>query len=681
MSATLRLLLGFGLAFLIQANATDFRPVFMHWVLIAFFASNFPLLAVGGFKRLSQRLGMTVVILDTLIVSTLIFSIAGDLALVFFVILLIVTVSESMRVQLLSALALAGTFTWLRFDALGGSLEAALMPAPFFFAVALYYGHTLRCLARTSVEERILREHRELRVLSALLQEASDTLDPMQILNVAVHKVAEVLEAGRVSVLEVRDGLSTIRVLATTDDRLPAGPLQRDRYPELSLNVPAGEPLLIENAQRNRLVKQAGKNLRKVGFRSLVLQELHRESDSTRMLLHAACTDRELDPDQVNFLHSVAVAVRGSLRNALLHRKQKELADELNSLFLHSPDLMIVLSMEGRVTRANPGAERLFRTAQGELVSRKWMDLIGGTSWESVTNGAENAPLDLTEQPVRRGDASFGRADLCLVRMPDNDAEQCWMLVGRDVSEMMESRRALRNADRMRGVGELASGVSHELNNAWTGVLGHLQILMRDQSLPPSVQHSLERVLESANRGSAVVKKLQKFGRPGERERERIDLHDRLNAVLDLYKYRLEKHSVRIVREYGEIPSVFAAPHRIELGFLHLIQNAVKAMRTRPQDRELRLVTYTEGERVVVEVRDNGPGIPEGLRERIFEPFFSTQGENVSGLGLSIARGTVEDHGGTLDAIPGEDGACFRVVFPRLADGSVQAGGHISQAS
>jgi PAS domain S-box-containing protein len=668
MSATLRLVLGFGLAFLIQANATEFRPAFIDWILIGFFASNFPLLAVGGFKRLSRRAGMTVVILDTLIVSTLIFSIAGDLALVFFLILLVVTVSENLSVQLLSALALAGTFSWLRFDASGGSLAGALLPSPFFFAVALYYGHTIRCLARTSVEDRILREHRELRVLSTLLQEASESLDPVRILDVAVHKVAEVLEAGRVSVLEVRDGEPTAKVLATTDADLPDVPLQRDRYPELSLNVPAGEPLLIEDAQRNRLVKQVGKDLRKVGFRSLVLQELHRGADGARLLLHAACTDRELDPDQVNFLHSVAVAVRGTLGNALMHRKQMELADELSSLFLHSPDLMIVLSEEGRVTRANPGAERLFRSAQGELVSRTWTDLIEGITWESVTERAEHVPFDLSEQPVRRGDASFGRADLCLVRMPESAADRCWMLVGQDVSEMMESRKALRNVDRMRGVGELASGVSHELNNAWTGVLGHLQILLRDKSLSSTVQHSLQRVLESAERGAAVVKKLQNFGRPG--DRERIDLHDHLNAVLDLYRYRLEKQSIRVVREYGEIPSVYASPHRIELGCLHLIQNAAQAMQTLPQGRELRLVTYSEGERVVVEIHDNGPGIPDGLRDRIFEPFFSTRGEDVSGLGLSIARATLEDHGGTLELLPGEDGACFRVVLPCPVDGS-----------
>ena len=73
---------------------------------------------------------------------------------------------------------------------------------------------------------------------------------------------------------------------------------------------------------------------------------------------------------------------------------------------------------------------------------------------------------------------------------------------------------------------------------------------------------------------------------------------------------------------------------------------------------------------MVVEVRDNGPGIPDGLRGRIFEPFFSTQGEDVSGLGLSIARATLEDHGGTLEVLPGGDGASFRVVLPRLADGS-----------
>lgn len=239
--------------------------------------------------------------------------------------------------------------------------------------------------------------------------------------------------------------------------------------------------------------------------------------------------------------------------------------------------------------------------------------------------------------------------------------------------------RALQS-EKLASLGELVSGVAHELNNPLAIVSGYAELL-ESSELPSDCKEILHDVTKAAFRCKKIVASLLTFARQHKHERQVTDVNAVLEEALSLRDYQFRCESIQVVRELSPLPLTMADPFQLQQVFFNLVNNAYQALLTVPKPRRLVLRSSVVEGNVRVEVQDTGPGMTPEVMKRCFDPFFTTKkaGEG-TGLGLSVSFGIVHEHGGTLSAssAPGE-GACFRVELPIVrhaddpADGTAEA--------
>jgi PAS domain S-box-containing protein len=244
----------------------------------------------------------------------------------------------------------------------------------------------------------------------------------------------------------------------------------------------------------------------------------------------------------------------------------------------------------------------------------------------------------------------------------------------RDVTERKRMEIKLLEADRLTALGVLSAGVAHEINNPLAYVLLNLEYLKRElpkaAADPARLEALMVRVHDAchgADRVASIVRDLRTFARGEETARQPVSLEAVIEAAVNI-AYPEMRTRAHLERRYQTVPAVDGNAGRLEQVFLNLLLNAAQAFPedSEPADNLIRVSLRAEGELVVAEVADNGPGIPPELLGRIFDPFFTTKPVGVgTGLGLPICRGIVQTHGGeiTVDSRPGT-GALFTVSFP-----------------
>jgi signal transduction histidine kinase len=252
-------------------------------------------------------------------------------------------------------------------------------------------------------------------------------------------------------------------------------------------------------------------------------------------------------------------------------------------------------------------------------------------------------------------------------------------------SEHRDLQARLAQTDRLTSLGTLAAGVAHEINNPLAYVLMNLRyvgeelpkvLLARSGQLDDQSHElllAIDHVRDGAERIRDIVRSLKTFSRPENDTRAPLDVRPVLDATLALVENEI-RHRARLVKDYADVPEVVANEARLGQVFLNLLLNAVQALpEGRVDSNEIRLLVRAPApDRVVVEVYDNGAGIPPEVRGRIFEPFFTTKPVGIgTGLGLAICHGIVSSLGGTLsfESEVGK-GAVFRVELAAAAHAS-----------
>lgn len=245
--------------------------------------------------------------------------------------------------------------------------------------------------------------------------------------------------------------------------------------------------------------------------------------------------------------------------------------------------------------------------------------------------------------------------------------------------QKLEQARLIRT-EQLAAVGELASNIAHEVNNPIAIMGGKARLLLSrfGGQVPDTVQRDLDRIVELSDRVAGIAKGLLSYARPSPGARKPLAIREPVERALQLAKQKPGLGPIRwSVRINEALPLVQANPQELEQVFLNLLLNALDAM---PEGGELGVVVEIcpdgGAEHVCVTVSDTGPGIPDDVQERIFEPFFSTKPEGRgTGLGLSICHGLVKSHGGKIELSSrlGE-GARFTVRLPATASGSGDGG-------
>ena len=258
---------------------------------------------------------------------------------------------------------------------------------------------------------------------------------------------------------------------------------------------------------------------------------------------------------------------------------------------------------------------------------------------------------------------------------PAGDAFHLEALV-RDVSErkkLDDDTRGLYHqllqAEKMAALGQTISGVAHELNNPLATILSWSERLTEKTTIEPSVRRGLEIILSESERAARIVRNLLTFARKRQTTRMMVDVNQVVRETLALRAYEQRATNITVVDALSAgLPQVFADSHQLQQVLLNLVINSEQAMLSANGRGVLVVRTWhdTERESVVLEINDDGPGVPDEVQPKIFDPFFTTKGVGKgTGLGLTVAYAIVQEHGGKirLESRPGR-GASFFVELP-----------------
>ncbi len=373
-----------------------------------------------------------------------------------------------------------------------------------------------------------------------------------------------------------------------------------------------------------------------------------------------------LDGDALSFTRAVLAQAGIALENARLvellssgKREWEQTVDAFNQAICY-------IDPQGAVRRANRVFADLIKLPVTALPGRPWLTLVP-PSWGDPV--ARLVPPDgaSTSVEVRAGDRV-----LTVTAIPAGEPGAA-VLLFEDQTEKRRLQEQLLQSEKMSAIGQLIAGVAHDLNNPLASVVGFSDLLGEAADVPPRLAEPLAVIRQEAERASAIVRNLLSFARRQEGERQLQSIRPILESTHQLLKNQLLAARIELTLEFEPgLPEVEVHANQIKQVFVNIINNAAQAitsMRKADGGGRIEIVTKCEPDGLSVNVADNGPGIPENVAQRVFEPFFSTKSEGEgTGLGLSICLGIVKEHGGNIRVEPGGAGsgrgATFTVELP-----------------
>ncbi|MGC9142199.1 MAG: sensor histidine kinase [Caldimicrobium sp.] len=220
------------------------------------------------------------------------------------------------------------------------------------------------------------------------------------------------------------------------------------------------------------------------------------------------------------------------------------------------------------------------------------------------------------------------------------------------------------HTERLASLGKLAGEISHELNNPLGGILLYADMLKEELPQNPRWHELLDKIINLARRCKVIARALLDFGRPERGKKEWVNLNEIILKIYDLIAaYQIFQKIKFIFNLDSNLPKYYANPTQMEQVFLNLFTNAAEAMKG---EGTIIVETKARDDRIVIRVKDTGPGIPKEILPYIFDPFFTTKktGKGI-GLGLSICHSIIKRHGGQIKVDrPSEGGALFEITLP-----------------
>jgi two-component system NtrC family sensor kinase len=373
----------------------------------------------------------------------------------------------------------------------------------------------------------------------------------------------------------------------------------------------------------------------------------------------------------------IAISARDATREREAREELARSESRYRNLFEAASDAIMTFDSLGRFTTVNGAAEQISGYTHQELIGRFFGPLLA----------VEAMPRALLE--FRRAlSGAAGQFETVMLHKngerrhltvnyacPQRSREVICMI--RDATAQKQLQQQLIQAEKMAAIGQLVSGVAHEINNPLASISAFAQLLLADQKLSVEQRHSVDVVRGEAKRASRIVHNLLTFARQHKAEKVAADINAVVHDTLELRTYELNVRGIQVVRELEEVvpPVTMVDIHQLQQVLLNLITNAEQAMCGLEGRRHKLIVrTHTADSSIRIEVEDTGPGIPDSAMHQLFVPFFTTKPTGRgTGLGLSISLGIVSEHGGRIWAENVGTGARFSVEIPRVACDGPQA--------
>lgn len=347
-------------------------------------------------------------------------------------------------------------------------------------------------------------------------------------------------------------------------------------------------------------------------------------------------------------------------------RLEKEIAAknrtqrELNSFFDASPDLLTVSSIHGGLQRVNQAVKRVLGFEPDEYVRMPMIERIHPEDFETTKERVDgiSQTQDVTRFETRYlcRDGSYKWIAWSAVPLLN---EGLIIAVGRDMTTQKQWEKDMLRLDRLNLAAQMAASISHEIRNPMTTVRGYLQLFGRKEEYRDYRDH-FQLMIEELDRANAIISEFLSVARNRAADLKQQDLNSLIRALHPLLQADAILANAEITLQLSPVPSVLLDEKEIRQLLLNLVRNGVEAM---PDGGTVTITTREQDGRVIMEIRDQGTGIPREILDRIGSPFFSTK-ENGTGLGLAVCYRIVEEHRAEIDFDSDGNGTTFRVCFP-----------------
>ncbi len=443
--------------------------------------------------------------------------------------------------------------------------------------------------------------------------------------------------------------------------------------------------LLAESGGARRLVVRD--RCKREEFESLALVPLRSGGETIGFLQFGDRRKDLLTPDLIATFERIADQVAVALAQHLAEEALRESEERFRSLVENAP-VGILIVREGYVVFKNPALCRLF----GEIPDRiRFRDL--GTvapedmgKFEHLCEVVERAEAGWQAMDLRfslpAGDAGHPtvRWVYCQTGQIEIRGRIAALIVLDDMTRMKDLEQIVSTREKLSIIGQMAAGIAHEIRNPLSGInmnVSTLEHVVRNlATVSPEERKKLGEIVSQATAASdkiaTVIRRVMAFSKPAPPKLDRIDVNQVVRDALEFSSATLRKSGIEVETSLlPGLPKCTADPHLLEQVLLNLITNAVQALENVEGRRRLGVASVLEAGAVLLRVFDNGPGVPVHLREKIFDPFYTTR-KTGYGIGLSFSHRVIENHGGTLSA-SGNDwgGAEFRIALPVETEGSV----------
>jgi two-component system, NtrC family, sensor kinase len=368
--------------------------------------------------------------------------------------------------------------------------------------------------------------------------------------------------------------------------------------------------------------------------------------------------------------HGELVYLNQNLENRVEDRTRALALSEYKyrRIFEDSKDLILLTNKDGQVIDINPAGRVMLGLQESSnglnfydffYKSADWNQVLGGL-WQQ--GFVSNAEVDLkTAEGERRRVLLSGS----MAVDGDGPADSMHFLV-KDIQQQQIMREQMVQADKLASIGELSSGIAHEINNPLGVILGYTQLMLRSEQKESERAADLKTIEKQVRHCKSIVEDLLNFARTSAPKKELTDIHGVIEEVLQFIRQHSKLEDVHIETHYDRgIKPLLVDEKKIKQVLINMLMNAKHAL-GRHGTISIRTEMSPEGRRALLQIRDDGPGIEAKNLTRIFDPFFTTKptGQG-TGLGLSVSYGIIKNHGGDIwvESSPGE-GAAFTIALP-----------------
>jgi len=378
--------------------------------------------------------------------------------------------------------------------------------------------------------------------------------------------------------------------------------------------------------------------------------------------------------------HGEIVAVM-EMNLDITHRKELEEKLRISemkyySIFNNIPNPVFVLDIDTlAILDCNESVEKVYGCSKEDVTGKSFLDMFSEKNLDYYALKLRTSTfLGQAKHKTRDG----GRLYVNIRISPSEyNGQRVLLVTTSDITKRLETEQQLLQASKMATLGEMATGIAHELNQPLAVMESASNFLLRklkknEKIEAEHLQLMAEKITTNVDRATRIINHLRDFGRKKDAGLEKVQVNDLLKRANEFLSQQLRVRGIEVVWQLTEdLPLILADPGRLEQVFLNLLLNARDAIEEKLSTalikkgfEKITLRTSSDGDKVIVEVADTGNGIPKSQLDKIFEPFFTTKSIGKgTGLGLSISYGIIKDCGGNIQ-VKSDKGARFIIEFP-----------------